>query len=74
MCGGAQKLNWSYLTFNVNSAKGRNPRGFKQLASFAGQESDIFTSLFEKMLTVVINNELGCVGVGLKTELFGNET
>jgi hypothetical protein len=51
------------LALDINPSEGGSPRGFEEGAGFASQESNIFASFFEQMLTVVINDELRGIGI-----------
>ncbi len=64
----------SYLTLDVNSAESGGPGCFEQLPSFACQDCDIVRPLFEQILTTIINDELGSVGIGFEAKLFSDES
>lgn len=63
----------SDLTLDVDFLEGGGPDGFEELTGFAGHECDGFRSIFQKMLTLIVNYKLGCISVRLEAEFFRNE-
>jgi hypothetical protein len=65
----------SYLALDVDATKRLLPRLFKELTSLSGQHDDANVRTFlEQVLAVVVNDELGSIGIGLETKLLGDET
>lgn len=63
----------SYLSFDVNLAESLTSGGVEEGSGFAGQESNRLLSFLEQMLTVVVDNELSRINVGLKAEFLRDE-
>jgi hypothetical protein len=64
----------SYLALDVDCSEGLRTRAFKHGTGLAGQECNVFGSVFQQMLAVVVDDELGRISVGLKSEFFRDET
>lgn len=63
----------SYLALDVDSLESLLSSTLKERPSFTGQERDVLRSVFQQLLAIVINDELGCIGVGLKPEFLRDE-
>lgn len=64
----------SDLALEVNPPEGVGSRRFEELSRVAGQEDDRLVSLLEKILAVVVNDELSGLGIGLKCKLLSDIT
>lgn len=61
------------LAFNVHFLKSRGSGVFKKVPSLASQERNVLCAIFKKVLSLVINDELGSISVRFETELFSDE-
>lgn len=64
----------SYLAFDINSAKGCSLCSLEESEAFAGQKKEVVVTLLEKMLSIVVDNELSSLFVRHEAEFLGNET
>lgn len=63
----------SNLPFDVDFAEGGRPGSLKECAGLACQKGDVLLPVFEKMLAMMIDDELGSIRIGLKGKLLSNE-
>lgn len=62
------------LAFDVDFLERRDARSLEETASLASQERDVFRSILQKVLALVVNDELRGISVGLKAEFLRDET
>lgn len=62
------------LALDVDLPVSLLPFFFKNLSSLARKESEFVIFLFEKMLAVIITDELCCITIRLKSKFFSDES
>lgn len=62
------------MSFDIDLAEGRDLRGFEERAPLPREEAESVLVALEQVLTVVIVDELGRVGIGLEAQLFGDKS
>ena len=73
-CGGYKGGRSSYLALDVNPAESGCLLRFEQRSGLASHDGYVVRPLFEQILSSMVDDELGSVGIGLETEFFGDET
>ena len=73
-CGGYKGGRSLYLALDVNPAESGCFVRFEQRSGLASQDGYAVRPLFEQVLSSMVNDELGSVGIGLETEFLGDET
>ena len=70
------KEKWTslYLTLDVDAGESLSSGAFEQLACFSGQEHNCAFLFLKQLLAVMVEDELGCLHVGLEIEFFGDKT
>jgi hypothetical protein len=62
------------LALDIDFAEGLGLRSFEDWACFPTNETKFVFLLFEKVLSIVVADELGSVAIGFESEFFGNES
>jgi hypothetical protein len=62
------------LALDIDFSEGLGLRSFEDLACFPTNETKTVFLLFEKMLSVMVADELCSIAIGFEAELFGNES
>lgn len=62
------------LALDIDFSEGLALRNFEDLACFPTNETETVFLFFEKVLSIVVADELGGVAIGFESELFGDES
>jgi hypothetical protein len=62
------------LAFDIDFSEGLALRSFEDLACFPTNEAKAIFLFFEKVLSIVVADELGGVAIGFESEFFGDES
>jgi hypothetical protein len=62
------------LAFDIDFSESLGFCSFKDLACFPTNEMKAVFFLFEKVLSIVVADELSGVSIGFETEFFGDES
>jgi hypothetical protein len=62
------------LALDIDFSEGLLLRSFEDLACFPTNETKAIFLFFEKVLSFVVEDELGGVAIGFESELFGDES
>ena len=62
------------LALDIDFSEGLLLRSFEDLACFPTNETKAIFLFFEKVLSIVVADELGGVTVGFESELFSDES
>lgn len=69
----AGKLKILDLALNVNFAEGVSPCILEEKAGFAREKLNAVLAFCKKFATLILANELCCIGIGFEAKLFGDE-
>jgi hypothetical protein len=63
----------SDLAFDINLSERGRSRTLKEGPGLASQKSDVIRSIFQQMLTLVVDDKLGRISIRLESEFLSDE-